>query len=242
MPGGRGWTWWTRWWASRSARTWRWPPPPLAGVRTHQLLLAVLGAAQDGSGRRGVARELALACARRGPYAGSAEELTPLRGDPLAGVPVVAAAIATLASPGAHRLFTEGAVESYALTPEAWGRIASVVPAGGRQDVHDPRADREPAELVVTEPPTVHQLRGDGVLGDAGVPEAAAQADRDDDEVSPPSRTPSARPWAPRRYPRSRRGTRGSRRCPRRSSPSTRLSCRASAANRSIAPSRSPRL
>ena len=159
-------------------------PPPRAGVRTHQLLLAVLGAAQHGSGRRGVARELALACARRGPYAGSAEELTPWRGDPLAGVPVAAAAIATLVSPRAHRLFTEGAVESYALTPEAWGRIASVVPAGGRSDVStwlEQIANQQ--ILSVAEPPTVHQLRGDGGLGDARVPEPAAQADRDDDEV-----------------------------------------------------------
>ena len=105
--------------------------PPRPGVRTHQLLLAVLGAAQHGGGRRGVARELALAIARRGPYAGSAEELTPLHGDPVAAVPVAAAALATLVSPGAHRFFTGGAVESYALTPEAWERITSgsLVPA-----------------------------------------------------------------------------------------------------------------
>ena len=99
--------------------------PPRPGVRTHQLLLAVLGAAQHGGGRRGVARELALAIARRGPYAGSAEELTPLHGDPVAAVPVAAAALATLVSPSAHRFFTGGAVESYALTPEAWERITS---------------------------------------------------------------------------------------------------------------------
>ncbi len=74
--------------------------PPRPGVRTHQLLLAVLGAAQHGGGRRGVARELMLAVARRGPYAGSAEELTPVRRDPLAAVPVAAAAIATLIDPG----------------------------------------------------------------------------------------------------------------------------------------------
>ena len=100
-------------------------PPPRPGIRTHQLLLAVLGAAQHGRGRRGVARELMLAAAHRGPYAGSAEELTPLRDDPVAGVPVAAAAIATLAKPSAHRLFTGGAVESYALTPQAWERITS---------------------------------------------------------------------------------------------------------------------
>ncbi len=100
-------------------------PRPRPGVRTHQLLLAVLGAAQNGGGRRGVARELALAIARRGPYAGSTEELTPLHRDPLAVVPVAAAAIATLVRPGSYRHFTGGAVESYALTPEAWERITA---------------------------------------------------------------------------------------------------------------------
>ena len=105
-------------------------PPPRPGVRTHQLLLAVLGAAQDGRGRRGVARELAQALAHRGPYAGSAEELTPARRDPVAAAPVAAAAIATLVSPGAHRLFTGGAVESYALTPEAWDCIISGAATG----------------------------------------------------------------------------------------------------------------
>jgi biotin carboxylase len=99
-------------------------PPSRSGVRTHQTLLSVLGAAQNGGGRRGVLRELALAVARRGPYAGSSEELTPVRSDPLAALPVAAAAAATLVAPGSHRFFTGGAVSAYALTPEAWRQIA----------------------------------------------------------------------------------------------------------------------
>jgi hypothetical protein len=99
-------------------------PSPAAGVRTHQLLLAVLGAAEQGRGRRGVAREVATALARRGPYRGSAEELTPARGDPLAVVPVAAAAAATLVAPAASRWFTGGSVAAYALTPAAWRTIA----------------------------------------------------------------------------------------------------------------------
>ena len=100
-------------------------PPPRTGVRTHQLLLALLGAAQGG-GRRAVARELAAAARRRGPYTDSAEELTPAHGDPLACVPVSAIAVATLAHPPAWRWFADGAVSAYALTPEAWRRL--VVP------------------------------------------------------------------------------------------------------------------
>jgi predicted ATP-grasp superfamily ATP-dependent carboligase len=98
-------------------------PPGRPGVRTHQLLLAVLGAAQRGGGRRGIARELAAALTHRGPYAGSTEELTPLGGDPLAAIPVAAAALATLAHPASWRLFTDGAVSAYALTPTAWKQI-----------------------------------------------------------------------------------------------------------------------
>jgi hypothetical protein len=95
-------------------------PSPTPGVRTHQLLLAVLGARD----RRSVVREVLGAMTRRGPYAGSAEELTPARGDPLAPVPVVAAAAATLVTPRASAWFTGGATAAYALTPAAWRTIA----------------------------------------------------------------------------------------------------------------------
>lgn len=95
------------------------------GARTHQLLIAVLGAAQQGGGRRGIVRELLQAARHRGPYADSAEELTPVRGDPLAAVPVAAVSAALLASPGACSWFTGGAVANYALTAEAWREIVS---------------------------------------------------------------------------------------------------------------------
>ncbi len=103
--------------------------PRQSGVRTHQLLLGVLGAAQHSGRRRGIARELVDALAHRGPYAGSAEELTPVRGDPVGAVPVLAAALATMAHPGAWRRFTDGAVSAYALTPSAWKQIADGQPA-----------------------------------------------------------------------------------------------------------------
>ena len=62
-------------------------PPGQPGVRTHQLLLAILAAAQHG-GRRGIARELRDGLLHRGDYRGSREELTPGGGDLLAGLPV----------------------------------------------------------------------------------------------------------------------------------------------------------
>jgi hypothetical protein len=93
------------------------------GIRTHQLLLAVLGAAQSGHGRLGVLREVAAAASRRGPYAASSEELTPLRHDPLAALPVMAASIGCLLRPAWHRAFTSTAVSNYALTPSGWRQL-----------------------------------------------------------------------------------------------------------------------
>src|SRR5450759_2875299 len=53
-------------------------------------------------------------------YSGSTEELTPVAGDPLAAVPVAAAALACLLRPSLERLFTSKAVSGYALTPQGW--------------------------------------------------------------------------------------------------------------------------
>jgi hypothetical protein len=94
-------------------------------VRSHQTLLAVLGAARRYDSRRAVARELFSALAKRGDYAGSREELTPIAGDPLAAIPLVAAAAATMARPSLWRAFEAGAVGPYALTPDAWQRIVA---------------------------------------------------------------------------------------------------------------------
>ena len=93
------------------------------GVRTHQLLLEILGAAEHGGGRGGVIRELTQAMRQIGPYRASAEELTPLRGDLMSALPIAAAVAATLIRPGLYRKFTTGAVDSDALTPLAWRRI-----------------------------------------------------------------------------------------------------------------------
>ena len=111
------------------------PPRPSGtrdrpGVRTHQLLLALLGAAQQG-GRLAVARELWDALRRGGDYRASAEELTPLHGDPLAAVPATVAAVATLIRPTMWRQFSGGAVGAYALTPDAWRQLTSVFGEAG---------------------------------------------------------------------------------------------------------------
>jgi hypothetical protein len=70
-----------------------------------------------------VARELVAAAGRRGLYAGSAEELTPGRGDPIAAVANAGLGAALLAWPALWRELSSGAVSAYALTPEAWRAI-----------------------------------------------------------------------------------------------------------------------
>lgn len=102
-------------------------PPSDPGVRSHLLLLAVLGAAAGAHPRRTVARELGQALARRGPYASGTEELTPVRHDPIAALPVALAATCTLAWPRSWRWFNTSSVGAYALTPEGWDRILGVV-------------------------------------------------------------------------------------------------------------------
>jgi len=94
-----------------------------AGVRTRQTLLAILGAAEQHAARGAVLREAFDAIFARRDYAGSVEELTPVAGDPVAAVPVVAALVASLIHPPLWRKFHAGAVGPYAVTPEAWDEI-----------------------------------------------------------------------------------------------------------------------
>lgn len=99
-------------------------PEGRAGVRSCQLLLSVLGAAEHGS-RVAVLRVLMAARRGRGDYKGATEELTPVDGDPIAALPVVLAVLATLIKPSLWRLFHAGATGPYSLTPEAWRKIIS---------------------------------------------------------------------------------------------------------------------
>lgn len=107
-------------------------PPSRPGVRTHQLLVALLGEAQHGGGRRGVLGQLVQAARRSGPFRHSHEELTPPAHDIEALVPVVAAAASILAAPGTWRWFTSTAVSSYALGQSGWRQLLAT-PREGRR-------------------------------------------------------------------------------------------------------------
>jgi hypothetical protein len=103
--------------------------PGRTDVATHQLLLALLGAAQDGSGRLGVARELWSAWRARGAYGDSAEELTPRRRDARAVLPIVWVSAATIVCPASYRWFVSSSVANYSLSPEGWDEIRRSVGA-----------------------------------------------------------------------------------------------------------------
>jgi hypothetical protein len=94
-----------------------------AGVRTRQTLVAILGGAAQQGARGAVLREAFDAIFARGDYAGSVEELTPVAGDPVAAVPVLAAFVASLIHPPLWQKFHTGAVGPYAVTPKAWNEI-----------------------------------------------------------------------------------------------------------------------
>ena len=98
-------------------------PEGRAGVATHQLLLCVLGAAQHGAGRLGVATEILHAARGNHHYLASREELLPLARDPKSLVPLAMAAVATIASPASWSWFTSGSVSNYALTANGWDQL-----------------------------------------------------------------------------------------------------------------------
>lgn len=95
-------------------------PEPQTGVRTTQLLLALLGGATTPTPRRAVLAELTHAATATGAYRSSREELTPLASDPLAAAAIATLAAALLIKPGAHTRLAGGSVADYALTANGW--------------------------------------------------------------------------------------------------------------------------
>ena len=94
--------------------------PGVPGVRTHQALLALLGAARRPRPRRAVLGEATAVVRRDGDYRGSVEELTPLRGDLRTVLPSAVALAAMLVHPPSWRSFASNATTNYALSPDGW--------------------------------------------------------------------------------------------------------------------------
>ena len=74
-------------------------PASSNGVLTHLAIQALLGCGARGGTRRDIVRECRYLVARRGPYAGSSEELMPVQLDWLSAVPLAMTAALLLASP-----------------------------------------------------------------------------------------------------------------------------------------------
>ena len=74
-------------------------PDSRDGVRTHLKIQALLGCALRGASRRALLRECWNVANSRGDYAGSAEELTPVRQDWISIVPLLAVVITLLFRP-----------------------------------------------------------------------------------------------------------------------------------------------
>lgn len=100
------------------------------GVRTHGLIALALGAADRSGLRRAVAGELVNALTRRGCYAGSAEQLTPVTHDPLSLVPLAVVAARLLANPRAATSLAGNAVSAYSVTPDSIARLSATGATG----------------------------------------------------------------------------------------------------------------
>ena len=74
-------------------------PESRAGVQTHLAMQVLLGCASRGGTRRDILHECGRLLAGAGPYAGSTEELTPVRLDWLSAVPLAMIAILLLIAP-----------------------------------------------------------------------------------------------------------------------------------------------
>ncbi len=94
-------------------------PDSRVGVRTHIAIQALLGCALTGGTRRDLVARCRDLIARRGSYAGSHEELTPVRADWLSALPAVATAVALLARPAAAQALARQGWGAHLLTIES---------------------------------------------------------------------------------------------------------------------------
>ncbi|MBV9228504.1 MAG: hypothetical protein JOZ18_04255, partial [Chloroflexi bacterium] len=88
-------------------------------VRSHMLMMALLGLAQQGGTRTALLREMWQAGMQQGMYRESHEELTPFRTDLLSFVPVCVLTTQLLINPARGLATASKAVTRYSLSPHA---------------------------------------------------------------------------------------------------------------------------
>jgi len=100
-------------------------PESRTGVRTHLAMQALLGLAGRGGTRRDLLRECWRLGRRHAPYAGSREEMTPVRTDRLSAVPLAMTAALLLARPKSAIALARGGFGAHLLSPESIRLIES---------------------------------------------------------------------------------------------------------------------
>jgi hypothetical protein len=100
-------------------------PESRAGVRTHLAMQVLLGCASRGGTRRDIIRECWRLLTGAGPYAGSAEELTPVRLDWLSAIPLAMIAILLLFAPKLAIRLARGGWGAHLLDLRSIGLIES---------------------------------------------------------------------------------------------------------------------
>jgi len=98
-------------------------PEGRAGIVTRLGLMALLDAARRRGSRRDVVAELALLARGSGRYAGTIEELTPIRTDRWSAVPLAIVLAKLMQAPSAAERMSSQALKAYSLTPEAIERV-----------------------------------------------------------------------------------------------------------------------
>lgn len=93
------------------------------GVRTHQAMQVLLGAALHGASRRELARAIAALWRGCGVYAGSVEELTPVSVDRPSAIPLIMTAAILLAAPPLARTLAARGWGRALLSPRAIAQI-----------------------------------------------------------------------------------------------------------------------
>jgi predicted ATP-grasp superfamily ATP-dependent carboligase len=101
-------------------------PESRAGVVTHLAMQALLGLASRGGSRRAVAREFGRILDHSGPYAGSAEELTPLAHDRLGALPLAMTLALLLASPASAAKIARGGFGEHLLDLKSIREIENI--------------------------------------------------------------------------------------------------------------------
>jgi len=100
-------------------------PVSREGVLTHLAMQALLGCASRGATRREIIRECGFLSTAGGPYAGSSEELTPVRLDWFSAVPLIMTAAFLLASPASAIKLARGGFGAHLLDIASVRKIES---------------------------------------------------------------------------------------------------------------------